>query len=66
MTPLPDRILGALALQPMTIRQLARCLSASHGYTQNLLENMRVSRRVRLVGRVRDGKSKPQHLWGAA
>lgn len=27
MTPLRDRIIGALQLQPMTISELARCLS---------------------------------------
>lgn len=66
MTPLRDRILCALRLQPMTVRELARCLSASRGYIENLLERMRVNQSVRHVGCVRNGKSKPQYLWGAA
>lgn len=63
---LRKRILNALALQPMTVPQLSRCLSASHGYVENLLEQMRVKRAVRHAGVVRNGKSKPQYLWGAA
>ena len=66
MTPLRNRILRALALQPMTIQQLARCLSANAGYIQNLLAAMRVKHLVRHVDRIPNGKNKPEYLWGAA
>jgi len=39
MTPLRDRILGALRLQPMTAAELARCLSVRPtSVRQRLLE----------------------------
>ena len=59
MTPLPDRILGALELAPMTVHQLGRCLSVSDQTIRNRMPADRVVR----VGSVKTwGKSWP--LYG--
>lgn len=38
--PLPNRIVGALALQPMTVQQLATCLSANHWSVRSAIAAM--------------------------
>lgn len=49
MTTLPDRIASALRLQPMTVDQLARCLSVNRGTIRRALPLSDVRR----VGTVR-------------
>jgi len=55
MTPLRDRILGALRLQPMTAAELARCLSAHPTSVRKRLLEIGVKRvgTVRTKGRPR-------------
>lgn len=58
MLPLPDRILGALALQPMTVAQLARCLSTSRSAIRRWVRAMRQESVVRCSG-TQHGKGRP-------
>lgn len=53
MTPLRNRIPAALALQPMTVVELARCLSVNIGSVRKCLPeiNLRVVGTVRTKGR---------------
>lgn len=61
MTPLPERILGALALSPMTVRQLGKCLSVSDRTIRN---RMPADRIVRIGSEKTWGKSWP--VYGVA
>lgn len=69
MTPLRDRIPGALALQPMTVDQLARCLTASRSAVRTAvvaLRDAKVIRRTGSVGKIgTGGKPWPQYGLGA-
>lgn len=63
MIPLRERILAALRLAPMTIAELARCLSAQPAYVQRLLAEMRLRRSVRYGETVRLGNFRPHRKW---
>ncbi len=61
---LMSRILGALQLQPMTLRQLCTVLTSPYPYTRNMLEEMRQSGMVIGAGRLREGISgRPQSVY---
>jgi predicted ArsR family transcriptional regulator len=51
MTALPSqvRILDALQLQPMTVEQLATCLSLNRGTVRKRVLDMRQERRIRAI-----------------
>lgn len=59
MTSLADRILGALALQPMTVDQLSRCLSCSRSAVRRWLRAMRQESVVRCNGRQQGKNGRP-------
>ena len=59
MLTLRDRILGALALQPMSAPELACCLSARRTYVQRLLADLRHSHVVRYEATQRIGWFRP-------
>jgi predicted ArsR family transcriptional regulator len=63
---LRERILAALRLQPMTIAELSRGLSANPGYVQQLLAAMRLKHNVRYAGTARNGKFRPHRKWELA
>lgn len=63
MTPLRVRIRAALALAPMTITELSRCLSAQPAYVQRLLAQMRQARNVRYGSTIRIGNYRPHRKW---
>ena len=50
MTPLRERIIGALALQPMPINQLAKCLSVQPETARMALVRLAAHGRVRRHG----------------
>lgn len=58
MTPLCDRIAGALQLQPMTVAELARCLSVC----QQTIRRAIADAPVKPAGSVR-GRGKPWTVW---
>jgi hypothetical protein len=61
---LMSRILGALSLQPMTLRQLCTVLTSPYPYTRNMLEEMRQSGMVVGAGRLRGGTSgRPESVY---
>lgn len=60
MTPLRERILGALRLQPMTVAELARCLSVRPMSVRKLLRELDVRR----VGTIRT-KGRPWIRYAA-
>jgi len=62
--PLRDRILGALALQPMTKAQLATCLSLSYSRVEQGTRSMRLDHSIRVVTLAKSGKSRPELVWG--
>lgn len=66
MTPLRERIPATLRLQPMTKRELARCLSCSYRGVEHALSDHRLRSRVRIVGTVRHGQTRRDWLWGLA
>ena len=63
MTPLRERVLGALALQPMTIAELSLALSARPAYLQRLLSQMRNAHAIRYGRTVRLGNYRPHRKW---
>lgn len=50
MTPLRERIIGALALQPMPINQVAKCLSVQPETARVALNRLAAHGRVRRHG----------------
>ena len=66
MTPLPDRILGALALQPMTIAELAIALWLSTSAVRHALADLRAVGDIKCAGTVRRRNGAPRKLWRIA
>jgi predicted ArsR family transcriptional regulator len=66
MTPLPDRILGALALQPMTIADLAVALWLSTSTVRHSIADMRESGHIRCAGTARRKNGAPRKVWRIA
>jgi predicted ArsR family transcriptional regulator len=66
MTPLPDRILGALSLQPMTIADLACSLWLSTSAVRHSLAALRESGDVKCVGTAHRKSGAPRKLWRIA
>lgn len=62
---LHDRTLGALQLQPMTVAQLARCLSVSTSGAVHAIHALRDAGLVKIRGRHRE-HARPAWLWGLA
>jgi len=62
MTPLRDRIPSALALQPMTVDQLARCLTSNLGTVSRVVQALRDGGVIRRTGSVSTkGRAWPQY-----
>ena len=56
MTPLRERITGALRLQPMSITQVARCLSVEPETARQALRRLERKGAVRVHGWIRRGR----------
>ncbi|NII73236.1 putative transcriptional regulator [Dyella sp. SG562] len=62
MTPLRDRIPAALALQPMTVDQLALCLASTRNSVSRVIHALRDGGVIRRTGSVSTkGKAWPQY-----
>lgn len=57
-----DRIVWALSLQPMTVRELARCLCVNESRARETIYRMREAGQVGRVGE-RKGRTVPAALW---
>lgn len=66
MTPLPDRILGALALAPMTIADLAVALWLSTSTVRHSISGLHESGHVQCAGTVHRKNGAPRKLWRLA
>lgn len=58
MTPLRDRVVGALRLQPMSIEQVARCLSVTSETARVSLRRLERRGAVRVHGWVQAKRGK--------
>jgi predicted ArsR family transcriptional regulator len=65
MTPLRERVVGALRLQPMSINQVARCLSVSAETARESLHRLERRGVVRVHGWVqaKRGKAMSFEVW---
>jgi len=66
MTPLPDRILSALSLQPMTIADLASALWQSTSTVRHALADLRAVGDITCAGTVKRRNGAPRKLWKIA
>ena len=66
MTPLPDRILSALSLQPMTIADLACALWTSTSAVRHGIADLRAGGDVKCAGTVHRKNGAPRKLWRIA
>lgn len=65
--PLRERIVGALSLQPMTKKQLSRCLCCTYSRVEQLLLSMERDHVVRITGKVkRVSHQRPEWVWSLA
>jgi predicted ArsR family transcriptional regulator len=64
--PLRIRILRALELSPMTVRDLARCLSASEGYIRDWMCDLEKVGDVECVGIDKPISARPWNVYGLA
>jgi DNA-binding IclR family transcriptional regulator len=63
---LEERLLAALALQPMTQAELARCLSCSHSSVEQLTRKLQRHRCIRIIGTKRSRPGiRPCWLWAS-